>query len=94
MVADAADLIFEVQEDSVGGALAAANVGQNASLIAGNNNGFLSGWMLDSSTAAATNTLQVQLLGLARRIDNAFGTNAKWLVRINNHQYANQVAGV
>jgi hypothetical protein len=94
MVADAADLIFEVQEDSVGGALAATNVGQNASLIAGNNNGFLSGWMLDSSTAAATNTLQVQLLGLARRIDNAFGTNAKWLVRINNHQYANQVAGV
>ena len=94
IVADATDIIFEVQEDSVGGALAATNVGQNASLVAGANNGFLSGWMLDSSTAAVTNTLQVQLLGLARRSDNAFGNYAKWLVRINNHQYANQVAGV
>lgn len=94
LVADSPDIIFEVQEDSVGGALAATNVGQNASLIAGTNNGFLSGWQLDSSTAAGTDTLQVQLLGLARKVDNAFGTNAKWLVRINNHQYANQVAGV
>lgn len=94
MVADSPDLIFEAQEDSVGGALTAANVGQNASLISGTNNGFLSGWQIDSSTALGTNTLQVQLLGLARRPDNAFGNYAKWLIRINNHQYANQVAGV
>lgn len=94
MVADAPDLIFEAQEDSVGGALTAASVGLNASLISGTNNGFVSGWQIDSSTALGTNTLQVQLLGLARRVDNAFGNQAKWLIRINNHQYANQVAGV
>lgn len=94
MVADAPDLIFEAQEDSVGGALTAASVGLNASLISGTDNGFVSGWQIDSSTALGTNTLQVQLLGLARRVDNAFGNQAKWLIRINNHQYANQVAGV
>ncbi len=86
LVADEPNLMFEVQEDSVGGSLAATNTHQNCDLIAGAGStatGY-SGWMLDSSTAATTNTLQTRIIGLQVRVDNDFGTNAKWLVANNN----------
>lgn len=92
LVADATDLIFEIQES--GTPMTAADVGLNTNLASGTNNGFVSGWQLDNADKATTNTLQVQLLGLAQRQDNAFGTYAKWLVRINNHQLANGATGV
>jgi hypothetical protein len=85
LVADEPDLLFEAQEDGVGGSLAATNIGQNISLIAGNGNSYtgLSGWMIDSSTAATTNTLQMRIIGLVQRPDNVIGTTAKWLVANN-----------
>jgi hypothetical protein len=87
-VADAPDLVFEVQEDSVGGALAAANVGQNADLVVGTGNTTVgtSAMELDSSSAAAT-TAQLRILGFAQREDNEIGTNAKVLVAINEHEF-------
>ena len=90
-VADDPDLIFEIQEDSTGGALAAANVGQNADWAAGTGStatGY-SGAELDSSTANTTNTLQLRILGLAPKPDNSIGTNANWLVSINLHSLRN-----
>lgn len=85
LVADAADILYEIQEDSVGGALAVTNIGQNCDLIAGTGNTStgLSGWMLDSSTAATGATLQTRIIELQHRADNDIGTNAKWLVAIN-----------
>lgn len=85
LVADDPDLLFEVQEDSDAGALAATNIGQNISLIAGSGSTTTgqSGWMLDSSTAATTNTLQMRIVELQHRADNVIGTNAKWLVANN-----------
>lgn len=85
MVADDPDLVFEIQEDSVGGALAATNVGQNADLIAGAGSTATgqSGWQLDSSTANTTNTLQLRIVELTNREDNEIGVNAKWLVMLN-----------
>lgn len=85
IVADDPDLLFEVQEDSVGGALAATNVGQNCDLIAGTASTTTgqSAWQLDSSTAAVTATLQMRIVQLQIRADNVIGTNAKWLVAIN-----------
>ncbi len=84
LVADGTNLLFEVQEDSVGGALAATNVGQNADLVAGTGTRYSgSGWMLDSSTAGTGATLQVRIVALSSRADNAIGTYARWLVRIN-----------
>lgn len=76
---------FEIQEDSVGGALTAASVGLNADLIAAAGNTYTrtSGFMLDSSTAATTATLQVRIVGFMQRADNELGANAKVLVRIN-----------
>ena len=85
LVADNPDAEYEVQEDSVGGALTTASIGLNCDLIAAAGNTFLkrSGWMLDSSTAGTGATLQVRILGLEQRADNELGVNAKWLVRFN-----------
>lgn len=85
LVADDPDLLFEIQEDSDTSTLAATNIGQNADLVAGNGNTFtgLSGFQLDSSSAATTATLQLRIVELVHRVDNVIGTNAKWLVAIN-----------
>ena len=97
MVADDPNALFEVQEDSVGSTLAAADVGLNAALI-----GFTAGQTatgrstieLDSSTKATTATLDVSIHRLVQRADNEIGTNAKWLVRLNNHQFVDGTTGV
>lgn len=91
-VADNPDLVFEVQEDGVGGALAATNVAQNADWVdgTGSTTTGLSGVQLDSSTAATTNTLQLRILGFVQREGNEVGSaNAKMLVAINLHSLRN-----
>lgn len=95
-VADDPSLLFEIQEDAVGGALASTNVGQNVDLIAGTGSTVtgLSGFQADSSTAATTSTLQLRIEGFVRRVDNVIGANAKILVRINQQMDAPVTAGV
>ena len=96
IVADSPDLIFKVQEHANGTALAATGIGLNQVLYLGTNNGFSSGWQLASATdatPATTSTLQVRLLGLDRVQGNAFGANAKWLVKINAHELSAGTAG-
>lgn len=90
-VADDPDLVFEIQEDAVGGALAAADVGLNADLIAGTGSAItgLSAFQLDTSTKATTNTLQLRILGFKQAVDNEIGANAKVLVTINLHALRN-----
>lgn len=90
-VADDPNLIFEIQEDADGGALAATDVGLNADIIiaAGSTTTGLSGVELDSSTAATTNTLQLRIEGFAQRADNEIGANAKMECSINLHQRRN-----
>ena len=91
-VADDPDLIFEVQEDGVGGALAAADVGLNADWIAGSGSTItgLSGAMLDTSTKATTDTLQLRIQGFKQSVDNQVASaNAKVLVSINLHSRRN-----
>ena len=97
IVADDPNLIFEVQEHSNGTALAATEIGLNTVLFQQANNGFVSGWQVASFTDAApavTATLQVRLLGLSRRADNAYGAYAKWLVLINSHELRGGTIGV
>lgn len=93
LVADDPDLIFEAQEDSVGGSIAMATGGtKNVDFIAGAGvaaTGF-SGWMLDSSTVNTTSTLQCRLLrGVEREGNTMAASYAKWLVRINLHSLRN-----
>lgn len=93
LVADDPNIIFEVEEGVSGGAgtaLTSAAIGLNANLVlkaAPTATYQDSGWVVDNSTEAATATLNVKLLGLAQREDNAFGAAAKWLVKINNHVF-------
>lgn len=89
LVVDDPNVIFEVQEHANGTALAATDIGMNTTLQSGTNNGYYSGWTLSSATdatPATTATLPVRLLGLSRRIDNAFGAYAKHLIKINVHE--------
>lgn len=90
-VADDPNLVFLVQEDSVGGALAAGAASKNINLVAGAGslvNGF-SGWQAQSSSAGTAATGQMRLLRAYQSIDNAVGANAKWLARINLHTTTN-----
>ena len=89
LVADDPNLIFELQEDSVGGSIAMATAGtKNVDLIAGAGStvtGY-SGWMLDSSTIGTGATLQMRLQRGVKRVSNAMAaTNARWLATINIH---------
>jgi hypothetical protein len=94
LVADDPDLLFEVQEDSVGGNMAIGAAGRNVDLIAGTGStvtGF-SGWMADSSTLNTTNSLQLRVRRPVERADNsplAADSRAKWLVSINLHSLKN-----
>jgi hypothetical protein len=88
LVADDPDLIFEIQEDSVGGAIAVTQVGNNfdIAVTAGSTSTGLSAMELDSSDASGTATAQLRVLSLAQYPDNEVGVNAKWLVQINEHE--------
>lgn len=91
MVVDDPQVLFEIQENSNGTAIAATEIGLNTISLAGTGNGFTSGWMLPSATdatPAVTATLQLKLMGLVRRQQNAFGAYAKHLVQINVHELA------
>lgn len=90
------DMLYEIQEVSGGTALTAAAIGLNANFVVGSGStttGY-SGVELNNATEADTNTLDLQIVGLSDRADNAVGEHAKWLVRINRHQFANQIAGI
>lgn len=96
-VADDPNLLFEVQDDGAA-ALAATNTQMTADLTGFTSGSTVSGLSsIEISAATATaggdGTEDVLLLGLAQRQDNAFGVNAKWLVRLNNHFYIDSVAG-
>lgn len=96
LVADDPNTLFEIQEVSSGTALTANDIGLNADFVvaAGSTAYGLSGVELNNVGEATTNTLDLKIVGLARRADNVIGEHAKWVVRINRHQYANQVAGI
>jgi len=95
-VADDPDLLFEIQEVSGGTALAANDIGLNANFVvaSGSTTTGLSGVELNNATEATTNTLDLQIVGFVNREGNDIGEHAKWLVRINRHQRANQIAGI
>ncbi|WP_342626914.1 hypothetical protein AAC691_11040 [Nguyenibacter vanlangensis] len=86
-VADDPNLVFAVQEDSIGGALPAGAASSNASLVAGAGStvSSLSGWQLQSSSLGTAAGGQMRILRAYQSIDNAIGANARWLCRINLH---------
>jgi len=95
-VATDPSILFEIQEDSAATTLGTADVGLNANFIDGGGSTITgySGLELDSDTAATTATLDFQIVRLANRPDNEIGANAKWLVKLNNHQYVDGTTGI
>lgn len=92
-VHDDPNLLFMVQEDSVGGAMSVDSSSANVDLVAGAGStvtGF-SGWMLDSSTPPGTgNTLQMRILQALQGPGNTPGeAYTKWLCKINLHALNN-----
>lgn len=90
-------MVFEIQEDSVGGSLALTDVGKVVDLIvaSGSTTTGYSGMEIDSSSAASGSSAQLRLLGIdLTNPDNAIGENARWEVTINELTLANGNNGV
>lgn len=83
LVADDPALVFEAEEDAVGGALAAADVGLNVDVIAASGSTVTkkSGYLLDSSTKA-TGSFQLRIVGFSQRVNNVIGSDPLVLVSI------------
>ena len=95
LVVDDPGVIFEIQEVSGGTALTSTEVGLNANIVAGagNTTTGVSGFEVNNSGEAATADLDLRLMGLVKRPDNAYGEHAKWLVLISTHQL-NTMTGI
>lgn len=96
---DDPDVMYTIQEDSSGGAIAIANAGySNANLVAGaggSTSTGLSSWQLQSSSVGSGNaTYQVKVLGLTRGPDNAIGQFARWNVMLNLSALQQGTAGL
>jgi hypothetical protein len=87
-VCDDPDLLYWIQEDSVGGAMPSASGGGRGNLVAGTGSNVTaqSGWQLQSSSVTTTggdSTKQLQIVQALQETDNLVGVNCKWLVGIN-----------
>ena len=94
---------FWVQDANSGTPLSANDINLNVNVLVnqGSTVTGMSGMVLDNTTEAGTNTLDLKILGQWLSPDNdlgsAVGTGAaagKWRVRINRHRFANQIAGI
>jgi len=86
-VVKAEDMLFEIQEDSDSTDLAKTDIGLYADFIYGTpstSHPIRSAVEIDSSSADTSSASAVQIINLPRRPDNTIGSNANWLVRINN----------
>lgn len=88
LVTDHPDQKYIAQDDGDSTTSAQTNVFNNADVVvgAGSTTTGLSGHEIDISDVK-TATAQIRLIDIQRRPDNAFGANADWLCRINEHFY-------
>lgn len=95
-VVDDPNVIFEIQEIGTGTFLTSADIANNANFVAGTpaTGVVVSGFLLNNAGAGTSSTLNLKLIGLARKIDNAFGQYAKWLCLINNHAFRAGITGI
>ena len=92
-VLDDPNQLFIVQCDAD---FVAADVGKNADVIGtgGSTTNGISTMELNSATLANTAALNLKVVGLYNDVNNAFGTNAVVVVKINEHVYGSTgVAG-
>lgn len=87
LVADDPKIIFEIQDDGAS-ALTAAASNKNASFVVTNPTSPQqnSASTLSAASVAVTQSLNLKLMGLVQKPNNAFGVNANWLVIFNQHE--------
>jgi hypothetical protein len=90
------DVLYTIQEDSVGNAIEITEAGFNCDVTVGSGNTITgaSGMELESTTAANTSSLNVRLHHVFDAPDNELGDNADWVVSINASQEALNQTGV
>jgi len=98
-VCDDPDVMYSIQEDSSGGAIATTTGGYAVGNLQAGGGGStatgLSSWQLVSSgVGVGDGTYQVRVLGLTRGPDNAIGNYARWNVIINLPVLAPKTAGI
>jgi hypothetical protein len=102
LVADDPGLLFEIQQSNTGTPFAVNDIGLNCNMTVAAGSTFtgFSGTVADNTSGATTNTLDLKIVGFTDDPVNDFGSSAssgtlasRLLVRINRHQYVNQVAG-
>ena len=85
--------VYEAQGDST--VFAATDIGLNANFTA--STGSATTGVSNATVGSGKNTtatLDVKLLGFVPAADNEVGAYCRFLVMLNNHRFANQVAGV
>ncbi len=101
-VCDDPDALFAVQDISTGTPLTPNDIGLNVNVVVNQGSTItgLSAMTLNNTTEAGTNTLDLKIVGQLQSPGNDLGTDAStgaasgvWLVRINRHRFANQIAG-
>lgn len=95
LVVDDPAVLFELQDDGLA-ALTATSANKNASFTVANPTApsQLSQSVLSTASVATTAALNLKIVGLAQKPNNAFGTYANWLVKFNQHELAGGTAGV
>jgi len=89
------DVLYKIQEDSVGNAIEITEAGFNCDVIVGTGSNITgSGMELDSTSAANTSSLNVRLHHVFDAPDNVLGANAEWVVSINASQEALNQTGI
>lgn len=95
-VVDDPNIVMEVTDDGITTAnLNAAAVGLNCSFTVANPTAPspVSASVLNSSTFATTNTLNLKIVGLKRSAGNVAAPFARWLVRFNQHEFFGNTTG-
>lgn len=95
LVVDDPQVLFELADDGLA-ALTATSANKNASFTVANpvapaQN---SASVLSTASVAVTATLNLKIFGLVQKPNNAFGVNAVWLVKFNQHELMGNTAGV
>jgi len=90
------DVLYKIQEDSVGNAIEITEAGLNCNVIVGSGDTTtgISAMELDSDSAAGTSTLNLRLHRVHDAPGNDLGTNAEWVVSINASQEALNQTGI
>lgn len=89
LVVDDPSVLFEIQDDGLNAATTVATAcNKNATFTVANPTSPQqnSASVIDSSSINTTSTLNLKIVGLAQKPNNAYGANASWLVRINLHE--------